>query len=334
MKRKFDQLENDDVLIDIDTDLIITDLPIGVVPDLSRYLFLTKLSITKSSIESILFLPDTLTVLILQDNHLRNLPRELPPRLKKFDCSKNHLTTIPLVIGDQLLDLDCSVNAITFLPFLGPNLQDFNCSNNCLTKLPAFGNKIKKIICYKNQLRRLPSLSGASHLQMLMCCYNPIKKLPSFPKSRASIRIVDCSHCELNTLPMLPMICFLSLNNNPFQEFPRLIPIQYHRFLQHAMVLRNESDFITWWNDYLYWTNLPTHHSFLLDWLARARNQITMKVMHPSILDEFIKKHEAAIVYKDGMTNKEIDAYDEENTKKFDAFLDSWGIKELHWLQN
>jgi hypothetical protein len=297
--------------------------------DLSRCL--TKLSITKSCIESISFLPATLTVLVLQENHLRHLPKTLPPQLQKFDCSKNHLTAFPLVTGDCLAYVDCSVNEIALLPSLGPNLQDLNCSNNCLTFLPAFGSKIKRILCYRNKLRRLPSLSEANHLQMLMCCHNPLTKLPAFPKSRASIRIVDCSHCELNTLPMLPMIYFLSLNNNPFREFPDLVPNQYHRFLQHAMVLRNEGDFITWWNDSLYWKHLPSFRSFLLDWRARARQKITMRVMSPSVLTSFILEHEAGIVYQEGMTADEIEAYEEENAKKFDAFLDNWGVSQLNW---
>lgn len=110
-------------------------------------------------------LPNTLEVLICNNNNLDSLPELLPARLIYLSCTNNNITSLPIqeeslyswATLNNLNMLYCNNNNINELPFLPRNLTNLNCSNNNMTKITAFPPNLKTINCSDNKLTNLPT---------------------------------------------------------------------------------------------------------------------------------------------------------------------------------
>ena len=103
-------------------------------------------------------LPDHITCLWCNGNHLKELP-ELPPRLFQLRCDHNELTKLP-PLPAKLRTLRCDQNYLTSLPDLPESLRTLWCDNNQLTSLPLLPTDLFELCCHGNQL--LPRLSKES----------------------------------------------------------------------------------------------------------------------------------------------------------------------------
>jgi len=82
-------------------------------------------------------LPQTLQILICNDNNLTQLPETLPSNLKKLYCNGNNLNKLPETLPDSLEILCCSNNNISQLPKeLPKNLRKLYICNNNIQILP------------------------------------------------------------------------------------------------------------------------------------------------------------------------------------------------------
>ncbi len=151
-------------------------------------------------------LADTLEVLNLSGNRLKDLPPELAGmhRLKVIFCSGNAFTTLPEVLGacPALEMVGFKANQIGVVPAqaLPQTLRWLTLTDNAITDLPrALGERpaLQKLLLAGNQLRTLPaSLAQASRLELIRLSAN-----------------------QLNTLPLwlteLPRLSWLALAGNP-----------------------------------------------------------------------------------------------------------------------
>jgi hypothetical protein len=102
-------------------------------------------------------LPDTITVIEFNNNKLKTLPTNLPPKLKGLYVDNNELTSLPK-LPTTLIFLSCSNNQLKELPSLTANLSSLRCSYNKLTELPQLPSSLNYIYCSYNFITELPAL--------------------------------------------------------------------------------------------------------------------------------------------------------------------------------
>jgi hypothetical protein len=135
-------------------------------------------------------LADTLEVLNLSGNRLRDLPHQLP-RLHKLQvlfASNNDFEVLPEVLGDcpQLQVVGFKANRIAQLPSaaLPPALRWLILTDNALGHLPnALGERaaLQKLMLAGNRLTALPdSLQAAHGLELLRLSANRLSTLPAW----------------------------------------------------------------------------------------------------------------------------------------------------------
>ena len=133
-------------------------------------------------------LADTLEVLNLSGNRLRDLPHQLP-RLHKLQvlfASDNDFEVLPEVLGDcpQLQVVGFKANRIAQLPpaALPPALRWLILTDNALGHLPtALGERpaLQKLMLAGNRLTALPeSLQAAQRLELLRISANRLSAVP------------------------------------------------------------------------------------------------------------------------------------------------------------
>jgi len=157
--------------------------------------------------DEILELADTLEVLDLSQNELKELPRDFG-RLKKLRvlfCSDNPFTELPEVLGDcpQLDMVGFKACRIETIPArsLNTNLRWLILTNNCIAELPAsIGrcSRMQKLMLAGNRLSELPEeLSNCRNLSLLRISANRLQKLPEW-------------------LLSMPRLSWLAFSGNPF----------------------------------------------------------------------------------------------------------------------
>ena len=135
-------------------------------------------------------LADTLEVLNLSGNRLRDLPHQLP-RLHKLQvlfASDNDFEVLPEVLGDcpGLQVVGFKANRIAQLPpaALPPALRWLILTDNALGHLPtALGERpaLQKLMLAGNQLTALPdSLQAAHGLELLRVSANRLREVPAW----------------------------------------------------------------------------------------------------------------------------------------------------------
>ncbi len=140
--------------------------------------------------EEIFELADTLEVLELSRNKLKELPADFG-RLKKlriFFCSENLFTVLPEVLGDcPLLDIvGFKANKIETVPAraLNPHIRWLILTDNCITALPkeiGHCDRMQKLMLAGNKLSELPKeLSYCRNLSLLRISANRLTELPKW----------------------------------------------------------------------------------------------------------------------------------------------------------
>jgi hypothetical protein len=140
--------------------------------------------------DEVLDLADTLEVLNLSDNRLRELPHQLS-RLHKLQvlfASDNDFTVLPEVLGDcpALHMVGFKANRMAHVPAaaLPPALRWLTLTDNAIGHLPTeLGQRpaLQKLMLAGNQLTALPdSLQAAHKLELLRASVNRLDRVPGW----------------------------------------------------------------------------------------------------------------------------------------------------------
>lgn len=138
------------------------------------------------TLESALKNPDSVFVLILRREKLKEFPKEIFAfvNLEELDLSKNKIDTIPKEISRL------------------KNLQVFNISKNKLTRIPpeiSALSKLKKLIIFQNEIPFLPPEIGLlSDLEFLDLWGNEIGMLPVEISRLQKLAVIDLRVIEIN----------------------------------------------------------------------------------------------------------------------------------------
>ena len=140
--------------------------------------------------EEVFALADTLEVLNLSGNRLRDLPHQLPRlhRLQVLFASDNDFEVLPEVLGDcpALQMVGFKANRIADGPAaaLPPALRWLTLTDNAISHLPTeLGQRpaLQKLMLAGNQLTTLPdSLQAAQKLELLRVSANHLEHVPSW----------------------------------------------------------------------------------------------------------------------------------------------------------
>lgn len=154
-------------------------------------------------------LADSLEVLNLSGNRLRDLPQDLTRlhKLRIIFCSDNRFTHVPEVLGQctNLEMIGFKANQIAHLSAkaLPPKLRWLILTDNRLQRLPAeIGacTRLQKLMLSGNRLRELPEeMAGCAHLELLRIAANRFERLPDW-------------------LLRLPRLAWLAYAGNPFSD--------------------------------------------------------------------------------------------------------------------
>jgi hypothetical protein len=138
--------------------------------------------------QEVFALADTLEVLNLSGNHLRDLPHQLPllHKLQVLFASDNDFTTLPEVLGDcpALHMVGFKANRIADVPAaaLPPALRWLTLTDNAIGQLPTeLGQRpaLQKLMLAGNRLQTLPdSLQNAKRLELLRVSANRLTEVP------------------------------------------------------------------------------------------------------------------------------------------------------------
>jgi Protein tyrosine and serine/threonine kinase/Leucine rich repeat len=154
-------------------------------------------------------LADTLEILNLTGNQLRELPAELPRlhRLRILFCSDNQFEELPAVLGQ------C------------PELRMVGFKANQIRRVPAeaLPPKLRWLILTDNQLESLPPEIGRCHeLQKLMLAGNQLRELPAELAQCHSLELLRLAANRLDYLPAwlltLPRLSWLAYAGNDFAD--------------------------------------------------------------------------------------------------------------------
>ncbi|RTQ46871.1 protein kinase [Hymenobacter gummosus] len=172
----------------------------------------TRLDLSEGLTEfpsEIFALADTLEILNLSGNQLRELPADLGRlhRLRILFCSDNQFEEVPVALGQcpALSMVGFKANRIRRLPAaaLPPRLRWLILTDNQLESLPpAIGrcSQLQKLMLAGNQLRALPAeLAQCQRLELLRIAANRLESLPEW-------------------LLTLPRLSWLAYAGNPFAD--------------------------------------------------------------------------------------------------------------------
>ncbi|MCA8830649.1 leucine-rich repeat-containing protein kinase family protein [Hymenobacter pini] len=159
--------------------------------------------------QEIFELVDTLEILNLTGNALRELPADLP-RLRKLRilfCSENQFTEVPAVLG-QCLELE---------------MIGFKANQIHTLHGEALPPRLRWLILTDNQLKSLPPEIGrCQQLQKLMLAGNQLRELPRELGQCQNLELLRLSANRLPGLPdwllQLPRLTWLAYAGNPFAE--------------------------------------------------------------------------------------------------------------------
>lgn len=178
----------------------------------------------------ILTLKETLEVLDLTGNRLRDLPDELAEcrRLRIIFCSENAFTRLPEVLGR------C------------PELTMIGFKANRIAEVPAASlpDKLRWLVLTDNRIAELPEQLGAcQQLQKLMLAGNRLQALPASLAACQRLELIRLSANRLAVLPdwllALPRLSWLAFAGNPCCEPPQVdnsVLIPWHTLTPGALL--------------------------------------------------------------------------------------------------
>lgn len=154
-------------------------------------------------------LADSLEVLNLSGNRLRDLPQDLTRlhKLRIIFCSDNRFTHVPEVLGQ-----------CTNLEMVG-----FKANQIAHLSAKALPPKLRWLILTDNRLQQLPAEMGAcTNLQKLMLSGNRLQELPAELVACTRLELLRIAANRFERLPdwllRLPRLAWLAYAGNPFSD--------------------------------------------------------------------------------------------------------------------
>lgn len=190
--------------------------------------------------EEIFRLADSLEILNLSGNALRDLPRDLGRlhRLRVLFCSDNRFTHVPDAVGRcaQLHTVGFKANQVQALDpaALPPRLRALILTDNQLEEVPGELGQcagLQKIMLSGNRLQALPqALSACGSLELLRIAANRFERLPEW-------------------LWRLPRLAWLACGGNPLTEpgdvaEPGVCEVDWHQLSLHEVLGQGTSGLI------------------------------------------------------------------------------------------
>ncbi|NDL63994.1 hypothetical protein [Acerihabitans arboris] len=152
--------------------------------------------------------------------NLRTLPAGLPPSCTVLILNNNHLTELP-PLSDNITRVEVSHNHLTKLSENKPeSLTDFQANDNCLTEMSEnWPEKMEWIRVDNNQITHLPeSLCKSTHLIIINLENNKLVSLPP----------------DLKNLPSFPEI---RLKGNPLSDEAKEFAQDYKKFIPNRLYI-------------------------------------------------------------------------------------------------
>lgn len=115
--------------------LFLNDNNLTELCDLSSFVNLEVLDISKNNLSTINYMPDTLEELSCHNNSLEHIQHH--HNIKRLDCSNNNLKSLSKY--DKLIKLMCDSNSLSYVPSY-PELKWLDCECNPLTKIEPMKN--------------------------------------------------------------------------------------------------------------------------------------------------------------------------------------------------
>ena len=205
-------LPNSMLRIDIGTSSV-QYLPIHL-PDSLMYL-----DCSSNIIDSLPVLPNKLTTLYCQGNHLTHIT-SLPNSITDLSFGGNNIDSCP-VLPTSLINLDCSGNNYHTLSSLPNFIQTLVAQHGVLTSLPVLPNSLTQIYCTGNQLTSISALP-TNALDVIDFSYNNLTTIPPLPNSLSEVYL---QYNQLISLPELPYhLNYFDCYNNAITSIPALGP--------------------------------------------------------------------------------------------------------------
>lgn len=188
---------------------------------------------------------ETIEHVDLSHNRLARLPNLHMPRLKTLDLSDNRLTLVNGLVMPQLETLNVSNNKIS--SFAGTaeqlrSLEVLDVSNNVLTAVPNLKtSKLKKYVLHHNVITTVRN-EDVAHLVMLEdlnLAHNALTTIDTLEPLKETLKILDCSHNELQDVENIKLdrLESLNLNNNNIKE----IAFTYSHSHLHTLSITNNN---------------------------------------------------------------------------------------------
>jgi hypothetical protein len=177
-------------------------------------------------------LADSLEILNLSGNALRDLPDDLPRlhKLRIIFCSDNRFTHVPEVLG-----------RCTELEMVG-----FKANQIETLSAAALPPKLRWLILTDNRLRELPPEIGrSSRMQKLMLAGNQLQQLPEELASCRNLELLRIAANRFEHLPDwlfdMPRLAWLACSGNPCSdineaaalEHLHITPVEWHQLEMH-----------------------------------------------------------------------------------------------------
>lgn len=212
-----------------ENNLVLENLLITNIPDLSQYLWVFNLNIDRNKIMEInkKLLPPKLDMLEVNNNLISDvIYDDMPETLTVLHLMANNLTKFDGSLFVNLLDLNISYNDITHFKF-PPNIVTLDLSNNSLTELDDPCINIEEIDFSHNQIIKFPKIIDTK-LKNIFFNNNSIEDLPIFPKSmiliKGAFNIIkkilnlpsELNHLDLDSNEINSIECPLPKNLNVF----------------------------------------------------------------------------------------------------------------------
>ena len=259
---------------------------------ISAFSNLQTLNCSQNQIMCLPNLPNTLTMLVIDNDKIQCLSKNIP-NLKVYNAAGDSIATLPIclyLIPDinfanairavcsvcidecnqllapatdvtQLIIPDRNITDLTGIEWFS-SLQYLDFHNNQATNLPSLSNTLIALNCDANRLQSLPSLP--IRLSVLRCDANQLTSLPTLP---SRLGYLYCSANLLTNLPTLPnTLLELGCPSNQLKNLPAL-PNSLTRLYCNSNQL----------------TDLPTLSSNL-EWLYCQNNQLNCLPTLPNSL--------------------------------------------------
>ena len=225
-----------------DKKLMLNNLEIKNIPDLSQFDWVEKLDLSNNKIKKIVlnYLPPNLKLLDISDNKIVDIT-DLPLGLIGIDLSSNLIEMFDgrnftglkeLLISDNRLEVnkfkfspnlticDISCNFIECLDDFPEHLKCINASENCIKKVGKFNSKLEKISLSENKIETIQDLPDS--ITWFDCSKNSLDEIDIHLSTLLEdLNLADNKIVKFESV-LPPNLRKLNLSKNLIKEMPDL----------------------------------------------------------------------------------------------------------------